>query len=175
MYWVPVGYEVQITTTDFELDSMHTPQTTSNIDLETGFDLTTAVNVLRSDQSHNRIAVLELSSRACKLLLVNVPLVTNGFNWSAFDNVSALTHTSLLLNDDNFLDWNQFEEKVLPTLQQYLENLNTAEVSILYCVATACLRRATNRDAILRRIKDKLGIQIQILSQREEALATMRA
>ena len=157
---------------------MHSTPPTPNAEQpfsDTALDLTAAVNVLRSNERPNRIAVLELSSRACKLLLVNVALATDGFNWSAFDNVSTLTHTSLLLDDDNFLDWNQFEEKVLPTLQRYCEIVDSAEVSVLYCIATACLRAATNQDAILQRIQDSLGLRIQVLSQREEALATMRA
>jgi exopolyphosphatase/pppGpp-phosphohydrolase len=157
---------------------MHTTPPTSNAEQtfnDTALDLTAAVNVLRTNERPNRIAVLELSSRACKLLLVNVALATNGFNWSAFDNVSTLTHTSLLLDDDNVLDWNRFEERVLPTLQRYLDIIDTTEASVLYCVATACLRAATNQDAILQRIQDTLGLRIQVLSQREEALATMRA
>lgn len=153
----------------------HRTSNTVNTFNEHALDLTNALNVLRSDSNHRQIAVLELSSRACKLLLVNVSLVADGFNWSAFENVSTLTHTSLLLDDDNFLDWNRFEEKVLPTLQRYLAIIEHAEVSVLYCVATACLRSATNQDAILQSIQDTLGLRIQVLSQREEALATMRA
>ncbi len=48
-------------------------------------------------------------------------------------------------------------------------------VEVIHCVGTAALREAGNSDGFLKRVKDKLGIGIRIISARDEAYYTWRS
>ncbi|MBK7336636.1 MAG: hypothetical protein IPJ00_10865 [Saprospirales bacterium] len=48
-------------------------------------------------------------------------------------------------------------------------------MDILYSVATAAYRTAINRDEIISKIREECGINVKILSKKEEALATLTA
>ena len=52
--------------------------------------------------------VLELSTRACKLVIANLEKLTGGL-WSAFENDA--NDTGHLLDQNNYLHWDLFEEK----------------------------------------------------------------
>jgi exopolyphosphatase/pppGpp-phosphohydrolase len=47
------------------------------------------------------------------------------------------------------------------------------QVDILYTVATAAYRTANNRNEIIELIKNECGINVKILSKKEEAIATL--
>lgn len=159
------------------ISPMHPLQSkTESVELnEEPFSLMSSFNQLLRTEIHTKLAILELSSRACKLLLVRANLLRNGFTWSAFENESTLTNTGLLLDERNHLEWSHFEKQVLPTLENYINSSKLFGASALFCVATASLRQAINKDEIVQKLEQTLGIHIQILTQQEEAKATVKA
>lgn len=132
-----------------------------------------AENILHSAQNPSKIAVLELSTRACKLIIANVRRLQQGFKWEAFDNSVDLTDMGQLLNQEDAIPWNDFKRQVLPQIRRKLILVRKEQVDQLYCVGTAALRKATNRAEILKNIKEELGLNVRILSQEEEAEATL--
>jgi|GEM_PF-6825344 len=130
-------------------------------------------NILSKSELVVKIGVLEISTRACKLLVADIQQLTKGFHWPAFYNEASLTNTGHLLNQHNIIPWNDFQIKVLPAIQQLIQKSNTLQVQHLCCVTTAALRRAKNRDEIIENIKRNCDIEVQILTQEEEAQATM--
>lgn len=132
-------------------------------------------NILIPDEPLLKIAVLELSTRACKLLIANVKDLIYGFSWSAFANESYLTNTGHFLDRKNHLSWETFEQHVLPAIKKLLRKARLEHVNILYCVATAALRSAHNKQEILSKIKAQINLNIQILDRHEEANATISA
>ena len=64
-------------------------------------------------ESNTNIAILELSSRACKFMTVRTSRLENGFDWSAFKSESTLTQIGQLLRTNNTICWGDFEEKMM--------------------------------------------------------------
>ena len=131
-------------------------------------------NILRKTKHPVRFAVLELSTRACKLLIADIGKLQHGFRWNAFQNKSQLSSTGLLLKQNNTLLWSDFEKHVLPIIRKHIITAKSLRVDRLFCVATAALRQATNRDEILSKTQNALGLRIHILSPSEEAHATIQ-
>ena len=140
--------------------------------------------ILRRTDTPSKLAVLELSTRACKLLIadlhiLNHPCVDQQLNWTAFSNKSELTEMGTLLKADNTLPWNDFKKHVMPSIKKMLSIAENERVDRIYCIATAALRGATNRVEIVENIKETMfqeeGIElnIQILSRNEEGDATL--
>jgi exopolyphosphatase/pppGpp-phosphohydrolase/predicted RNA-binding protein with RPS1 domain len=125
--------------------------------------------------SPRKVAVLELSTRAVKLLIGDRSKLEDSFSWPAFRNEAHLTYTGTLLDSSNTLSIPGFRERVLPRIKQLLSVAKKAGVERLYCIATAAYRSATNRNEILRILKEELNLNSQILDRREEAKATILA
>lgn len=122
------------------------------------------------------IAILELSSRACKFMTVRTSRLRNGFNWSAFKSESTLTQIGQLLDTNNTIHWGDFEEKVFPTIQKYTQKARRDHsISKLYCVATAAYRQANNQEEIIQKLKETLELDVHLLTQKEEAELTLEA
>lgn len=133
-----------------------------------------AENVFRN-QPLQRIAVLELSTRACKLLIVDLVHLTRGFSSEVFINQAVLTNTGQWVSADNIIHWTDFHSHILPTIMQYVERAKIEFcVDKLYCVATAAYREAINRSEILDKLSG-IGLNIKILSRIEEAEGTLAA
>ena len=130
-------------------------------------------NILNQSNLVGKIGVLEISTRACKLVVADVQQLTKGFYWKAFYNDATLTNTGHLLNENNELDWSDFRTKVLPSIKMLVKKAKSLQVHHLCCVATAALRSAVNRDEIIEKVKSTCNVIIQILTQEEEAKATM--
>jgi len=73
------------------------------------------------------------------------------------------------------MDMNYFDDNVLPAIKQMLRYAKEKRIDILYSVATAAYRTALNRDEIISKIREECGINVKILSKKEEALATLTA
>lgn len=123
-----------------------------------------------------KVGVLELSSRAVKLLIGDKnSLDSDGFDFEFFYRKGYLTQTIHGLNDQLILDEDYFERQVLPVIIKQVEKARYLGVKVLYAVGTAVYRRARNRKAIVRLIKDRAKINIKILKQEEEAILTLEA
>lgn len=127
---------------------------------------------------HPKIAVIELSTKAVKLLVNTNPdnSKRNIFSFNDFYRETAKTETGMLLDFHNTMDESGFEERVLPTICQYAQMAKTQfHVDVIYTIATAAYRTATNHNAIMKLIKKHAGINVRILAKKEEANASLHA
>lgn len=155
---------------------------TRDINLETDAHLRVIETWLRPnvDRSNPKIAVLELSTKAVKCLIgKDQNLIRNAnadeFNFQNFIRNANKTETGKGLNSQNEMDMRYFERNVLPTIRDWIRIMQSENVDVVYTVATAAYRTAKNRDEIVSFIKEKTGINVRILSKKEESLSTMFA
>jgi len=133
--------------------------------------------VLKPNIKEETFAVLELSTKAVKLLIGNKnELLKNGFNFDSFPiRESDKTETGRGLDTENNMDMEYYRKSVLPSIRKMLHFAKERKVDVLYTVATAAYRTANNRDEIIETIKNECSINVKILSKKEEALATLTA
>lgn len=128
------------------------------------------------NRENPKIAVLELSTKAVKMLFADQEkLLSNGFDFSYFIRDAQKTETGNGLDSNNRMNMNYFTNRVLPAIQKRVDIIKQNKVDVIYCVATAAYRTARNRDEIVKTIKDKTGVNVRILSKKEEAEATLWA
>ena len=133
-----------------------------------------------ADRNNPKIAVLELSTKAVKCLIgkdqdVIRSAKVDEFNFQNFIRNANKTETGKGLDSQNEMDMRYFERNVLPTIRNWKRVMQTENVDVVYTVATAAYRTARNRDEIVSFIKDKTGINVRILSKKEESVSTMFA
>lgn len=143
-----------------------------DLDLIADAGLGQAENIFQSGEPQ-RIAILELSSRACKLMVVDSVRIWSGFNSESFYNSSTLTHMGERLQSNNEISLEAFRQHVLPTITSYVEEAKVQfQADRLYCIATAAYRKAQNRQELLD-VFQEIGLNIRVLSRQEEAQATL--
>lgn len=131
-----------------------------------------------ADRTNPKIAVLELSTKAVKCLIgkdQDIIRNANEFDFQNFIRNANKTETGKGLDSQNEMDMRYFERNVLPTIRNWKRVMQTENIDVVYTVATAAYRTARNRDEIVSFIKDKTGINVRILSKKEESVSTMFA
>lgn len=131
-----------------------------------------------SETINPKIAVLELSTKAVKLLIGKNQDEIMSMEKFSFDNFlreAQKTETGKGLDSQNVMDMNYFDTRVIPTIKRMKQIMREEEVNVVYTVATAAYRAAKNREDILSVIRQKIGINVRILSKKEESLATLFA
>lgn len=133
-----------------------------------------------ANRNNPKIAVLELSTKAVKCLIgKDQDLIRNAsvdeFNFQNFLRNANKTETGKGLDSQNDMDMRYFERNVLPTIKNWKRVMLAEDVDVVYTVATAAYRTARNRDEIVSFIKEKTGINVRILSKKEESVSTMFA
>lgn len=133
-----------------------------------------------ANRTNPKIAVLELSTKAVKCLIgKDQELIRNAnvdeFNFQNFIRNAYKTETGKGLDSQNNMNMCYFEKNVLPTIRNWKRVMMQENVDVVYTVATAAYRTARNRDEILAFIKERAGINVRILSKREESVSTMFA
>lgn len=132
-------------------------------------------NIINTSKT-KKIGVLELSSRAVKLLVSDQKMIDKmGFDFEYFYRKGYLTQTVNGLNDKAELDIDYFERQVLPVIIKQVEKATYLGVNVLYVVATAVYRKACNKLEVIHLIEQKANIRVKVLSQEEEALLTLEA
>ena len=128
---------------------------------ETDSNVRIGKTIFRPNAKGENIGVLELSTKAVKFLTADQQNVkSQGFNFDFFFRQAKKTETGRGLDENNIMDMNYFDDNVLPAIKQ---------------IATAAYRTALNRDEIISKIREECGINVKILSKKEEALATLTA
>jgi exopolyphosphatase/guanosine-5'-triphosphate,3'-diphosphate pyrophosphatase len=116
-----------------------------------------------------RLAAIDIGSNAARLLISDV--IPGPAGVVEFIKV-ALIRVPLRLGFDVF-DKGEISpgraEKVIKTIKSYKLLLDIYEVKHLKACATSAMRDATNGDAIIKKVKEETGIQINIISGKEEA------
>ncbi len=132
--------------------------------------------VLSNDTENGcKIAVLELSTKAVKLLIGNKSWVNAEFQFDLFSRSADLTNTGKGLDDNNHMNLTFFENSVAPSIEKFLNIANESNVSEIFTVATAAYRAARNNDEILSLLKRKFDLNVRILTKEEEAQASFDA
>ncbi len=67
------------------------------------------------------------------------------------------------------------QDRLLTTLREHKQTAQAHEATTLVTAGTSALRDATNREAVLDRIRDDLGLSVDVLSGDEEALWSFAA
>jgi hypothetical protein len=119
------------------------------------------------------IGVLELSTRAVKMMLGKTNSLLTGFKWEYFQNDAVLTNTGHYIDDRNIIPLDDFQKYVFPVIENMVKTAKKLRVDRLYCIATAAYRSAKNREDILKLLKESLDLNVKILDRREEAHATV--
>ena len=128
--------------------------------------------------SNPHFAVLELSTKAVKLLRSRIDetdLRNAEFTINNFERKAQKTETGKGLDDQNNMDMDYFRGRVLPVIQNMKRDMRMNDIDVVYTVATAAYRTAKNRDEIIECIRKEAGINVRILSKKEESVATMFA
>ncbi len=116
-----------------------------------------------------RLAAIDIGSNAARLLISDV--IPGPQAVPEFIKV-ALIRVPLRLGFDVF-DKGEISaikaEKVIKTIKSYKLLLDIYEVKYLKACATSAMRDAVNGEAIIKRVKDETGIQINIITGQEEA------
>lgn len=125
----------------------------------------------------NKIAVIELSTKAVKLLIGKEPntIRTAPFDFKMFYREGIKTNTGRGLDAHNKMDMNYFRMNVLPSIKKCRDFAQQNGVDCIYSVATAAYRTASNRDEILSCIREEAELNVRILKKEEEARATIDA
>ena len=116
-----------------------------------------------------KLAAIDIGSNAARLLISEVTTDINGI--AKFSKVD-LIRVPLRLGFDVFEKGAISEHRInmiLETMQAYKSLLNVYEVKHLKACATSAMRDAKNSEEIIKRVKAKTGIDIEIISGSDEA------
>ena len=147
-------------------------------------DITDKDKTLRQIETHlttttppQKIAVIELSTKAVKLLIGKDPNIikTTPFDFKLFYREGIKTNTGRGLDSKNVMDMHYFRTNVLPSIQKCRRVAIQEGVDCIYTVATAAYRTAANRDEIISCIREEAHINVCILKKQEEETATITA
>ncbi len=124
-----------------------------------------------------KIAVIELSTKAVKLLIGNDQelIRRSPFDFGMFTRMGFKTNTGRGLNARNEMNMDYFRKNVLGIISSCVRTAQEKHVDRIYSVATAAYRTAANRAEILNVIRESTGLNVRILNKEEEARATLDA
>lgn len=123
-------------------------------------------------------AVLELSTKAVKLLIgrdEETIRTATRFDFNNFIRDAAKPETGKGLDNQNVMNMEYFRGRVLPVIRRMKQKMRSEGVDVVYTVATAAYRTAKNRDEVIECIRREAGINVRILSKKEESVSTMFA
>jgi len=123
-------------------------------------------------------AVLELSTKAVKLLIgkdEEIIKTATQFDFNNFIREAAKPETGKGLDSQNMMNMEYFRGRVLPVIRRMKQKMRSEGVDVVYTVATAAYRTAKNRDEVIECIRRETGINVRILSKKEESVSTMFA
>lgn len=142
----------------------------------------------RAVTSESKFAVLELSTKAVKLLIgqdvdairdniASLGANTQGakFNFGNFFRTTDKVDAGKGLDAHNVMDMRYFSGRVLRSIMHKKMLMLENGVDVVYTIATAAYRTAANREEILDFIRERARINVRILSKIEEAEATLFA
>jgi exopolyphosphatase/guanosine-5'-triphosphate,3'-diphosphate pyrophosphatase len=116
-----------------------------------------------------RLAAIDIGSNAARLLISDVTIQDNGK--PLFQKIN-LIRVPLRLGFDVFEQQEISPEKeamIMNTLKAYRHLLDAYGVQYLKAAATSAMRDASNADAILQKVKEETGIEIEIITGEAEA------
>lgn len=134
---------------------------------------------ITSNKTNPKRAVIELSTKAVKLLVnLNHEIIDKGeFNFNeCFFRKAKRTETGQCVDKNHYMIISEFKQKVLPSIKFFVNMAkHEYKVDVIHTVATAAYRTSENRDEVLSLIKAETGLNVEILSKKEESQATLWA
>jgi exopolyphosphatase/guanosine-5'-triphosphate,3'-diphosphate pyrophosphatase len=115
-----------------------------------------------------RYAAIDVGSNAVRLLIADITQSDNGFSFKK----NTLVRVPLRLGDDAFLDHKISERKIedlLKTMSAFKNLMEVYQVSKYLACATSSMREAENGQAIIQLIKERSGIDLEIIEGQREA------
>lgn len=118
-----------------------------------------------TEATTNHYGIIDIGSNSIRLVIYS-----NGptGRLHEIENVKAVARLKNDLDNKNRLSDNGIK-KLIQILQSFRAVVETYELSKFHCVATATVREARNQEEMMMRVYEKLGWEIQILSEKEEA------
>lgn len=132
----------------------------------------------RQPVDNPHFAVLELSTKAVKLLIGKDETTIKTATQFSFDNFirdAAKPEAGKGLDSQNMMNMEYFRARVLPVIRRMKHRMLSEGVDVVYTVATAAYRTAKNREEVIECIRREAGINVRILSKKEESVSTMFA
>jgi len=114
---------------------------------------------------NNQYAIIDMGSNSFRLVINEID---NHGQYKELHNFKTVARLSTFIKDDG----NLAEEGIkiiLDTLSRFKEVTHYHQVNKMIVIATAAMRKAQNKEMIINRVQEKLGITIRILSEYEEA------
>ena len=112
----------------------------------------------------SKTAIIDIGSNTVRLVLYK----EHGTAIEEFRNVKAPLRLRRFLNAESEMS-NEGIELLLEALKNFREVLDYYDVTDVECTATAAIRQAANREAIIEKVKKETGFHIRLLSGEEEA------
>lgn len=164
-------------------NSIFSEDTAANVNVPISLDRRNgtgnAQNLLNTNGT--KIGVLEISTKAIKLLVRGFDNELKDFSYEDFGEANGgfregrLTNIGKLLDKDRNMNISLLKKAIDYSVREFLAKARELNVKNLYCVATAAIRGAKNRDEILRFLKTEYNLSCRVLSRDEESKLTTNA
>lgn len=115
-----------------------------------------------------RYAAIDVGSNAVRLLIADITYSDNGFGFKK----NTLVRVPLRLGDDAFLDHKISDRKIedlLKTMSAFKNLMDVYQVTKYLACATSSMREAKNGEQIIELIREKAGIELEIIEGQREA------
>ena len=120
--------------------------------------------VISFPEKSEYFAALDLGSNTCRLLIAR----QEGNSYRVIDWFSRIIrlgtglHTNGILSDEAI-------ERAIAALRECAKKIHKYKVTDMRCVATEACRQAKNAEGFLSRVKSETGINLEVISESEEA------
>jgi exopolyphosphatase/guanosine-5'-triphosphate,3'-diphosphate pyrophosphatase len=112
-----------------------------------------------------QVAIIDMGSNSIRLVINKID--SNGY-YIELHNFKTVARLSAHIKDDGNLSEVGIKT-ILDTLKRFKDVILFHQVRQITVIATAAMRKAKNRDKIVKLVKDTIGFEIRILSEYEEA------
>lgn len=119
-------------------------------------------------QSETLYAAIDLGTNSCRLLIAKM----GPKGLEIIDSFSRVVRLGEGLTSKGVLS-DASIRRTIDALRICAEKISKYDSVVLRCVATEACRQAKNSDEFIARVKDDVGIDIEIISAREEALYSL--
>ena len=112
-----------------------------------------------------RLGIIDIGSNSMRLIIIRIR--PDGA-FKLIDEVRDSVRLGEKINKVNVLSTEKMEA-AMKTLRFFLSLCEALEVDEIICTATEAVRRATNQVEFLKMVRDRLDLEIRVLTGEEEA------
>lgn len=115
--------------------------------------------------NHQRIAIIDVGSNTFRLIVITYH---PGYHFQVTDEVKETVRLVQGMSATGLMRAAPME-RAIETMQLYAAFCKASNITDISAVATSAVREAKNREAFLARVKRQSGIDVRVLSGKEEA------